>query len=184
MHFVGSILPRYSKTYLVLALSTGVRFWFNVPLTIASAIIAVTASFIGLSSGLFWEIFRRRQFRQFLPLHVSSPDTESPYDEDMMSVDLLTRSSFSQAGESHNSSSRAELEALLSGPDDPTADLLADSWAKDYLIPRLLLTAWFSCTLENLIKGFFLGLVFITMHYSGSILPKMDGVDGSACNAI
>src|ERR1700726_3711366 len=118
MHFVGSILPYYSKTYLVLALSTGVRFWFNVPLTIASAAIAITASFIGLSSGLFWEIFRRRQFRQFLPLHVSTPDTESPYDEDMGSVDLLTRSSFSQAGESHSSSTRAELEALLAGPAD------------------------------------------------------------------
>lgn len=152
----------------MLALSTGVRFWFNVPLTIASAAIAVSASFIGLSSGLFWEIFRRRQFRQFLPLHVSSPDTESPYDEDIGSVDLLTRSSFSQAGESHTSSTRAELEALLSGPDD-SIDLLGDSWAKDYLVTRLLCTAWYSCTLENVIRGFCLGLVFITMHYSGSM---------------
>lgn len=156
------------KTYIVLALSTGVRFWFNVPLTIASAVIAVTASFIGLSSGMFWEIFRQRQFRQFLPLHSSSPDTESPYDEDMNSVDLLTRSSFSQAGESQSSGTRAELEALLAAADDPT-DLLGDSWAKDYLVTRLLWTAWFSCTLENLLKGFCLGLVFITMHYSGSM---------------
>lgn len=162
------VCPCYLTTYIVLALSTGVRFWFNVPLTIASAVIAVTASFIGLSSGLFWEMFRRRQFRQFLPLHASSPDTESPYDEELTSVDLLTRSSFSQAGESHSSSTHAELEALLAGADDPT-DLLGDSWAKDYLVTRLLWTAWFSCTLENLIKGFFLGLVFITMHYSGSI---------------
>jgi hypothetical protein len=152
----------------VLALSTGVRFWFNIPLTIASAAIAISASFIGLTTGLFWDIFRRRRFGQFVPLHNSTPDTESPYDDDIGSVDFLTRSSFSQAGESHTSSTRAELEALLSGSDD-SIDLLGDSWAKDYLVTRLLWTAWYSCTIENVIRGFCLGLVFITMHYSGSM---------------
>jgi hypothetical protein len=156
----------------VLALSTGVPFWFNVPITLASAAIALSASFIALASGLLMEIFKRikrRQFRNFLPLHISTPDTGSPYDDDRGSVDLTShQNSYSQGGESHSSSTRAELEALLSGPED-YVDILGDSWAKNYLVTRLLWTAWYSLTLENVIKGFFLGLVFVTMHYSGSI---------------
>jgi hypothetical protein len=153
----------------VLALSTGVPFWLNIPITIASAAIAISASFIALASGLLMEIIKRRQFRNFLPLHMSTPDTEAPYDDDRGSVDLMShQNSYSQGGESHSSSTRAELEALLAEPDD-YADILSDSWAKNYLVTRLLWTAWFSLTLEKVIKGFVLGLVFVTMHYSGSI---------------
>jgi hypothetical protein len=154
---------------LVLALSTGVPFWFNVPITLASAAIAISASFIALGSGLLMEIFKRRQSRNFLPLHISTPDTGSPYDDDRGSVDIIShQNSYSQGAESHSSSTRAELEALLAEPED-YADLLGDSWAKNYLVTRLLWAAWYSLTLENMTKGFFLGLVFITMHYSGSI---------------
>lgn len=162
--------PILSYTYdLVLALSTGVPFWFNIPITIASAAIAISAAFIALGSGLLMEILRRRRFRNFLPLNSSTPDMGSPYDDDPGSQDFMShQNSFSQGGESHSSSTRAELEALLAEPEDYT-NALGESWENMYLVTRLLWTAWYSLTLENIVKGFSLGLVFVTMHYSGSI---------------
>jgi hypothetical protein len=153
----------------VLALSTGVPFWFNIPITIASAAIAISAAFIALGSGLWMDIIKRRRFRDFLPLHVSTPDVGSPDDDDRGSVDFMShQNNYSQGGESHSSSTRAELEALLAEPED-YADALGDSWAKKYLVTRLLWTAWYSLTVENIVRAFALGLVFVTMHYSGSI---------------
>ena len=149
----------------MLALSTGVQFWFSIPLTVASAAVALSASFVAFGSEILVEILKRRRFHHFLPLN--SPENDS-YMDDESSVDLMSRRSSSHNGESQGSSTRAELEALLLGSDDQ-ADLLGDSWAKKYLATRLIWTFWYSCTTEGFIKGFCLGAVFITMHYTGSM---------------
>jgi len=154
---------------LVLALSTGMPFWFDVPLTIVSAVVAITASFLALGSGLIMDVLRRRQFRRFLPLNVGSPGSEAAYDDESI-VDMFARSSFSDTGEFNTSSAEAELEALLSRPQEQ--DLLEDSWANNHLVTRVLWTFWYSCTLDRVLRGFGLGLVFITMHYTGSMLIK------------
>ena len=148
----------------MLALSTGVRYWYSIPLTVASAAAALSASFVAFGSDILLEILKRRRFRHFLPLN--SPEYDSYVDDDS-SVDIMSRMSSSHTGESQSSSTRAELEALLLGSDDQV-DLLGDSWAKRYLATRLIWTFWYSCTTEGIIKGFCLGAVFITMHYTGS----------------
>ena len=155
---------RFQTYKLVLALSTGVRFWFNIPLTIASAAVALSASFVAFGSDVMLELLKRRRFRHFLPLN--SPDQDS-YMDDESSVDLMSRRSSSHTGESQASSTRAELEALLVGSEDQP-DLLGDSWAKNYMATKLIWTFWYSCTMEGFVKGFCLGAVFITMHYTGS----------------
>jgi hypothetical protein len=147
-------------------------FWFDIPLTIVSAAVAISASFLSLGSGLIVEVVKRRRLHRFLPLNVSSPDSEWAFEDDSTTADLVTRSSFSGASESNTSSTHAELEALLSGPDDEP-DYLGDSWAKDHLVTRVLWTFWYSCTVEHVARGFGLGLVFITMHYTGSMLKEL-----------
>jgi hypothetical protein len=170
---------------IVLALSTGVPFWFNIPLTITSAAFAISAAFIALGSGLLLEILHRRRFRYFLPLRAtgSSSGDESTYEEESH----MSRSSYSHISESPGSSStNAELEALLHGPEDHNVlDSLGDHWAKKYLVTRVLWTFWYSCTIEGVAKGFCLGLVFITMHYSGSMSCFLvRGLMGSVCYAV
>ncbi len=162
------VVPCILKTHnSVLALSTGVPFWFNIPLTILSAAVALSASFLALGSSLVVEVLQRHRFRHFIPIR--SPDNESSLDEES-NVDLVSRRSFNHAGDSQTSSTNAELEALLVSTDYTLNDLVGDSWAKKYLVTRLLWTFWYSCTTEGVMKGFFLGFVFVTMHYSGSIL--------------
>lgn len=167
MHFVGSIETFGINVLInpVLALGTGVPFWYNVPLTILSAAVALSASFVALGSDLFMELLKRRRFRHIFSL--SSPEHGSSFDDES-SVDGLSRSSFSHSGESSQmSSTRAELEALLGDSEDPT-DVLGDLWAKDYLVTKLLWTFWYSCTWIGIAKGMVLGSVFVTMHYTGS----------------
>jgi hypothetical protein len=167
MHFVGSTKTFRINVLInpVLALGTGVPFWFNVPLTILSAAVALSASFVALGSDLFMELLKRRRFRHIFSL--GSPEHGSSFDDES-SVDGLSRSSFSHSGESSQmSSTRAELEALLGDSKDPT-DILGDSRAKDYLVTKLLWTFWFSCTWVGVAKGMVLGSVFVTMHYTGS----------------
>jgi NO-binding membrane sensor protein with MHYT domain len=171
MHFVGSTKTFRIKVLInpVLALGTGVPFWFNVPLTILSAAVALSASFVPLGSDLFMELLKRRRFRH---ISLGSPEHGSSFDDES-SVDSFSRSSFSHSGESSQmSSTRAELEALLGDSDDPT-DVLGDSWAKDYLVTKLLWTFWYSCTWIGVAKGMVLGSVFVTMHYTGSTNPTM-----------
>ena len=79
---------RFQTYRLVLALSTGVRFCFNIPLTIASAAVALSASFVAFGSDVMLELLKRRRFRHFLPLN--SPDHDS-YMDDESSVDLMSR---------------------------------------------------------------------------------------------
>lgn len=171
--FCGKYLPYFYRAYnLVLSLSTGVPFWFNIPLTVASAAVALSAAFLALGSGLFVEILKCRRFRHFLPLS-SSEDDQSNDSES--SIDYFSRNPrhriFSPSGDSQTSSTYTELEALLNAMDE--TDVLGDSWAKNYLVTRLLWTFWYSCTAELVMKGFFLGLVFVTMHYSGSMFETI-----------
>jgi hypothetical protein len=157
---------------LVLALSTGVPFWFDVPITILSAVLSCSASFLAFGFDLFAEIIRRRQyvFREFRQL--PSSDNLENQTEDDSAADPQSRTSLT-LDESQTSSTRAELEALLGGLNESN-DILGDSWAKKYLITRLLWTFWYSCTLDRVTKGFFLGTVFVAMHYSGSISPSQN----------
>jgi len=164
------LFPTYN---VVLALSTGLRFWFSVPLTIASAVVALSASFIAFGSDVILQLLKRRRFHHFLPLNSSSEDDS--YIDDESSVDLMSRRSSTHTGESQSSSTRAELEALLLGSEDQP-DLLGDSWAKKYIATKLLWTFWYSCTTEGFVKGFCLGAVFITMHYTGSKYSSESGL--------
>src|SRR5579859_1552705 len=97
--------------------------------------------------------------------HRSISQDSSNWDEES-NVDLLPRSSHS-ADSTTNSATLAELEALLYTGEEYDIDL-GDRWAKKYLITRLVWTFWYLCTSAMVFKGFVLGLVFVTMHYSGS----------------
>jgi hypothetical protein len=163
-----------NKLMSVLALSIGMPFWFDIPLTVVSAAVALSASFLALGSELIVAILKRRRLNGFMPLNISTPDSERTFDEDS-AADLLTRSSFSGFTESNSSSALAEVEALLYSPEDEP-HLLSESWAKEYLVTRLLWTFWYSCTPDRVVRGFGLGLVFITMHYTGSMLLLLEHI--------
>jgi hypothetical protein len=174
MHFVGSTHPRLFTYISVIALSIGVPFWFSIPVTIASAAVAISASFIALGSSILAGVLKGQRYRNWRSFSLVPEDDLSPWD-DGGSGDPFNRSSHSQTGESYSSSARAELEALLSDQEE-FSEIPVDSWAGKYLVTRLLWRFWHSCTVEGVIKGFFLGLVFVTMHYSGSMMFRGNGL--------